>query len=270
MTRGETGGRRERGFALLIVLWTLVLLTLVGTAVTAAGRSEARLALNVRLAAAAQAAADGAVADAAFHLVDATPRHWAADGSARTVRRPGTVVELRLDSEAGKVNPNTAQPPLLEALLRAVGADGRTAATVAAAMVDWRYPNAQGAAQEQRYRTAGLDYMPPQARFQSLDEIGLVLGMTPDLLARLQPHLSLFHDGDPDPVRADPVVRRAMASLGADPAAAAAAAPDDSVVSVTATATVDGGTRFERHAVIQVGAQKDGTLFRILAWDTGQ
>ena len=260
--------QRERGFALLIVLWTLVLLTLVGTAVTAAGRSEARLALNIRLSAAAEAAADGAIEEAAAHLVDATPRHWPADGSVRTLRRPGAVVELWLDSEAGKVNPNTAQPALLDALLRAVGTDGRTAATLAAAIVGWRYPDVQGPVGDGQYRAAGLDYMPPRARFQSLDEIGLVLGMTPALLDRLRPHLSLFHDGDPDPVRADPAVRQALASLGI--AVPEGSVPDDSVVSVTATATVEGGTRFVRHAVIRTGAQPDGALFRILAWDTGQ
>ncbi len=42
--------RSERGFVLLLVLWTLALLALIGTQVTAAGRSEAQVATNLRAA----------------------------------------------------------------------------------------------------------------------------------------------------------------------------------------------------------------------------
>ena len=58
MTRGPEG---ERGFALLLVLWTLVLLSLIVTGMVSAGRVEAQLASNLRAAAVAEAAADGAV-----------------------------------------------------------------------------------------------------------------------------------------------------------------------------------------------------------------
>ena len=52
---------RSRGFALLIVLWTLVLIAFVVAQVTAAGRTEIRIAGNLAANAAAQAAADGAI-----------------------------------------------------------------------------------------------------------------------------------------------------------------------------------------------------------------
>jgi Tfp pilus assembly protein PilX len=48
----------ERGFALLIVLWALVLLTLVFTQLVSAGRGEAELTANLRAGATAEAAAD--------------------------------------------------------------------------------------------------------------------------------------------------------------------------------------------------------------------
>ncbi|MDR3535940.1 MAG: hypothetical protein P4L71_05530, partial [Acetobacteraceae bacterium] len=64
---------REAGFALLLVLWSLVLLSLILTQLLSAGRSEAQLAGNLRNAAMAEAIADGAVREAVFHLLGGTP-----------------------------------------------------------------------------------------------------------------------------------------------------------------------------------------------------
>ena len=53
--------RADRGFALLIVLWMLVLIAFITMHVTVAGRTEVRIAANLTANAAAQAAADGAI-----------------------------------------------------------------------------------------------------------------------------------------------------------------------------------------------------------------
>ena len=59
---------RDRGFALLIVLWTVALLALLATWITAAGRTEAQLAGNLRDAATADLVADGTAHEAVFYL----------------------------------------------------------------------------------------------------------------------------------------------------------------------------------------------------------
>ena len=52
-----------------------------------------------------------------------------------------------------------------------------------------------------QYQAAGLPYGPANRPFDSLDELGLVLGMTPTLLARMRPFLSVYQEGDtPDKV----------------------------------------------------------------------
>jgi general secretion pathway protein K len=255
----------ERGFALLIVLWSLVLLAFLGSQMAVAGRSETQLAANLRNGAIAEAAADGAVHEALFHLLDSSNRHWRADGSSREVRFPNASVQLRIRSEAGKVNPNTASPELLQALLHAVGADQRSAASIAAAIAEWRFPDAQSRAS--RYRAMGHDYAPPGAPFETIGELGLVLGMTPELLARLSPHLSLYHDGEPDPAAADAVVLQAMRELGTLPSSAGTA--DESVVAIIATADGTNGTRFVRRTVVRLGGPDRGRPYRILTWDSG-
>ncbi|HET6195891.1 MAG TPA: type II secretion system protein GspK, partial [Acetobacteraceae bacterium] len=129
---------RARGFALLIVLWTLALLALLGAQVLGTARQDARRARNLLDAAQVEAAADGAIERAIYRLLDRTSRHWSPDGTTRTLRTGQVSIAVRIDDEADKINPNLASVPLLQALLLQVGADQATAATVAASIIEWR------------------------------------------------------------------------------------------------------------------------------------
>jgi general secretion pathway protein K len=214
MTRCEV---RQRGFALLVVLWTLALLALLGTHLLAAGRQDTQLARNLLDGAVLEAAANGAAQQAVFGVLDGYSRHWDPDYSVHTVQLGRAIVAVRVEDETDKVNPNIASPRLLQALLLQVGANPDTAAAVAASIVEWR--QAGGAAARPspavaRYAAAGRDYAPSGAPFGSPDELGGVLGMTADLLARLRPHLTVFTDGDPTLATQDPIVAPALAAAG--------------------------------------------------------
>ena len=259
-------GVLDAGFALIIVLWTLVLVTLLVTQLLAAGRSEAQLAANIRGAAAVQAAADGSLQQAVFHLLDQTVRHWPADGTSHTLAIAGINTLVRIDNEAGKINPNSAPAGLLNALLRRVGADTRTAATVAAAIAAWRSPLVPASEQAALYKAAGHDYLPPDAPFQSLDELGLVLGMTPSLLARVTPFMSLYRNGEPDSASAAPLVRAALADWSGAVAPDTNKRPDETLVTITATADVAGKVRATRRAVVEIVGTADAVPYRILSW----
>jgi general secretion pathway protein K len=56
------------------------------------------------------------------------------------------------------------------------------------------------------YQAAGLDYRPPGAPLETLDELGRVLGMTPAILATIRPYLTLYGPPQPNPATADPIV----------------------------------------------------------------
>lgn len=265
--RGE-----ERGFALLIVFWSLVLLALLATQLTAAGRTEAEIAANLRGGAIAEAAADGAVHEALARLLDPSTRQLLADGVVRRTAVPHGIVDVRVQDEGGKINPNTASPALLAALLRALRADPGTASSIAAAMAAWRMPSLGGpgfAPVAAQYRAAGHDYAPPGAPFQSLDEIGLVLGMTPELLARLTPHLSLYTEDSPVPSKADPVVLQALRESTDSLPEAGGAAGADAVLamSITASAHMAGGANFTRYALVRMAPTTRGRPFQILVWE---
>jgi general secretion pathway protein K len=263
---------RSGGFALLIVLWTLVLIAFLVLHLTASGRTEIRIADNLVDNAVAAAAADGAISEAIFNQSNPRPdQRWPLDGATHSSTIGDSRVAVQLEDEAARINPNLASPALMEALLRAVGSNQDAARRLAAAIADW--VGSAAAPQPQAilfadYRAAGLDYGPPASPLESLDELGRVLGMTPALLAELRPHLTLFGPPEPNRTNADPVVVAALAQI---PQLAQAASPvnvgpaDLLTVRIRAEALGPGNARVARAAIVRVGS----TLpqgYTILAW----
>lgn len=265
MTRRDL---RQRGYALLIVLWSIGLFALVGMRVLSTSREETRLASTLRDTAALQAAADGAVQRAIFATLDNSSQHWDPNSIPRTVQIGHVPVTVRIDDEADKVNPNLASPELLQALLRQVGTNFGTAATVAAALAEWRdADNGSGraGATSTRYAAAGREYAPPGTPFASLDELEAVMGMTPDLLARLRPHLTVLSDRDPNGSTHDPVVARALSAVGQAGGETEGVVTD--LISVSAEARGPDRARFAIRVVVRTNAQAEGRRYRILAYE---
>jgi general secretion pathway protein K len=256
----------ERGFVLLIVLWTLVLLGLLGTQLAARARGEAGVALSARDAATLESAADGGVSAAIFHIMGGAA---AADGVPRTSRLGPIVLTTTITNEAGRINPNSSPVILMRGLLQALGLDDRAAADLSDGIMRWRSA-AESVAP--RYQQAGLPYRPSGMPFQTLNEIGLVLGVTPPLLAALKPHLSLFEEGDVDARYADPVVTQALglAAHGGTPWRALHVTVDDLVARITVAAEASAGRRFVRSAEVRFAAHPEpGTAgYAVLSWDT--
>jgi general secretion pathway protein K len=263
--------RQHGGFALIIVLWTLVLIAFIVVHLTATGRTEIRIAGNIVANAVAQAAADGAISEVIFDQSDPEPKkRWALDGDPREIVIGNSRVRVRLDDEAWWINPNSASPALLEALLRATGSDPESARRLAIAIGEWvgsapapRPPNLLLA----DYRAAGLDYGPPGAPLESLDELGRVLGITPATLAAIRPHLTLFGPAQPSPASADPFVAAALASVVTIEPAVSANQPPPDVLTTRITAVASGLNNAEvtRSAVVRFGAALPRG-YEVLAW----
>jgi general secretion pathway protein K len=274
--------RRSGGFALLIVLWTLVLIAFIVARMTASGRTEIRIAENLRADAAASAADDGAIYSVIFNQLDPNPdERWPLNGRPRELMIGSSRVMVQLEDEAGRINPSTASPALLEALLRTIGSDAESARRLAVAIGEWVGSAAAigelaGSAAGARprnavladYRAAGLDYGPPGEPLETLDELGRVLGMTPAVLAAIRPHLTLFGPAQPNAQNADPVVAAALAATGQVPQALVPGnqpPPDLLLVRITATAFGPSNARVSKSAIVRVGAMLPGG-YVILAW----
>jgi general secretion pathway protein K len=263
--------RQSVGFALVIVLWTLALISFVCAQIVASGRTEIRIASNLVANGVASAAADGAIYEAIFSLGDPRPKQrWPVDGMAREITIGRSRVTLRLENEAWWINPNLASPALLEALLRVACCAPESSRSLAGSISEW-----VGSAPMPRprnvllaeYRAARLDYGPPAAALESVSELGRVRGMMPDILAAIRPHLTLYGPPWPSPGTPDPIVAAALATAPhAGPALAADQPPPDVLsVRITATALGPDNARVTRSASVRFGAMLPGG-YEILSW----
>jgi len=264
---------RQRGFALLIVLWTVGFLALLGTQIIAAGRSDTQLADNLKQEAVLEAAADGAVQNVTFQVLAAKDPHFQGFGAVSEMRIGKTPLLVRVENESDRVNLNTASAVLLRSLIVELGSAPGLADRLAAAILDWRTPGANSrpnGAKASDYRAAGRNYGPPGTPFQSVGELEDVLGMTPDLFARIAPHLTVLTDGDPDMSTRDPVVARALTDVaGVADASEAPQQTADSLLRITVTAIGHGAARYSLVAVVSGAFQSTSPRVNILLRERG-
>jgi general secretion pathway protein K len=259
------------GFALIIVLWILILLAFIVAQMTASGRTEIQIANNLMANAVAQAAAEGAIFKAIFNQSDPRPNErWPVDGHARELEVGHSRVRLRLEDEAWWINPNLARPTLLEALLRVTGSDPESARRLAIAISEW-----VGSAPAPRpsnvllaeYRSAGLNYGPPGAPLETLDELGRVLGISAAAVAAIRPHLTLFGPPQPSAASTDPSVVVALAASAQAETAPSPSQPPPDVVTTRITATAFGPSNalVTWSAIVRFAAVLPGG-YQVRAW----
>jgi general secretion pathway protein K len=183
----------QQGFVLVAVLWLLAALAALATIFSVYLSNSARaLALN-DTAVQAQALVSAGVELAAYRLQlggeDARP----AQGSFR-VRLNGAEISVSFVSEAARVDLNAAPKELLGGLLSALGANEDEAREGADRIIAWRTKPAEETAgnEDALYQAAGRSYPPRQAPFAHVDELGLVLGLTPALVERALPFVTVF------------------------------------------------------------------------------
>jgi len=186
--------------ALLVVLWTLLLLAVIAVSLGTQARKQGYLARNAAALARAEAAADGGVVRAVTAMVDPrAEQRWAADGSPHRFVLDGIAVEVRIVDEAGKVDLNTGTPELLASLLQVVGATAEDALAIAAGVAEQR---------------SGGDGQP--RGFETVAELLAVPGMTPGLFERVAPYVTvLTHASGVDPGVAQRAVLLALAGRDA-------------------------------------------------------
>jgi general secretion pathway protein K len=189
--------RRERGVALVLVMWVAVLLTVIASTFIVERRTEAMVIGNSISMARAEAIAGAGVQRAIFEIYrnDNSPEAWKRDGTAYGFEFDGVPVQVEIRDESAKIDINTAFEPLLRGLLVTSGLPDDEAARVLDAILDWRDPDSlkrPNGAEEPDYKAAGLSYKPANAPFQAIEELQLVLGMRPELYRRLAPHITVF------------------------------------------------------------------------------
>ena len=283
------GTRVRRGAALLLVMWLVALLAMLVGAFALSAQIERLQGRVLYRGVVGDQAARAGLEYALLRVGDGDPdTAWVPDGRPYDWDFGGVPVQVRVVDESGKVDLNAADQGLLAALMEVLGADPDQAATLAAAIEDWRDADdlgqVAGAAEGPQYAAAGLPYGPKNDWFGTVSELELILGMPPELAARMVPHVTV-HGAMPVPDQrfaSGPVLQ----AMGVDPAPVLAQRqPDPALPAGPAFPVVGGGTGTYsidsrarladgRQARLQVvvragGASLPGAAYVPLSWKEG-
>lgn len=187
-----------QGFALVAVVFVTALMALLAVGLTVAVRSHLRLTASTLRAAKAEAAADSGVQLAVLSLVASSGagslRRFAINGQPSPCRLPdGSVVVLRIEDSSGRVSLNLAGERLLMALFIGTGASFDEASRAVDLIIDYRDPDSvrrPNGAEAPEYLAAGWAG-PKNAPFDTVEELGRVLGLNGAVWAAAAPYLTV-------------------------------------------------------------------------------
>jgi len=219
--------RTERGFALIAALWLVVALSAVALQVSFVARERRLAAANTLEGTHARAAADAGLEHARARLAGMLGRpvvdpwyrvDWVL---AAEVVLGDARYRVRLRDAASALNVNRATETELRRLLVALRVDAGQADRLAQVVMDWRDPDdlrrARGAEREE-YLREQRPVLPRNGPFQSVAELGSVLGMTPEMLELVRPYLTLLGTGQVNLNAAPRPVLLALPGIGEEAA----------------------------------------------------
>lgn len=189
---------RSEGFALVLVLWVLSLLTIMAGSFALSMRRESAIVSGISSNAKALAVAQSGLAIAELMLMNPDQRQrWLTDGSVYQIDYDDSKVRVRLLSETGKIDLNKADQVLLQGLMANAPVDSELQTKLVSAILDWRDADDLvhiDGAEKADYKKAGLSYQPRNKPFQSIEELQLVLGMNEQVYKWLE-NLITVHSG---------------------------------------------------------------------------
>lgn len=187
--------RRERGTALLLVLWVAVLLAALIAGVAAASRSQAEAALYGSERVRAELAAEAGLAHAVAGMRAPDARQqWVPDGRPYRFDFDGSRVTVRVVDASGLVDLNAASPELIGRVFEAAGVDAAHAGELAAAIAAWRGSvRASGlTATSPQAGAAGRRAEPVGGPFRAVEQLARLPGIDAAVYARVAPVFTVY------------------------------------------------------------------------------
>lgn len=260
---------RQRGIALVIVLWLLVLLTVIAASHARVIRTETRLASNQVEAGKARSLAEAGAHHAILELMvkDASLR-WPVDGSVHRVQYEDGNAAIAIRDARGLLDINKAGEDTLDKVLAAAGMDKADRQVVVGATLDWRdkdnLKHLHGA-EDDDYRRAGMKWAARDGAFSSVEEFRYVMGMTNPVFERLLPYLTVYSgQANVDLDFAPPWLAGALGDQQT-PGSAATAARTGTVFHITVWATSNAGSNASIDLVVRL-ASRGEQAYKILSW----
>lgn len=293
--------QRQKGIALILVLWVSVLIAVLLASFSLSARVEALQGRNLLDATRARYAAEAGLHRAAYELRGNNPdTRWVADGRAYPLTFEGAEIEVQIYDETGKVDINVADVLLMAELFKLGGLEQVDADALAAAVMDWRDPDdllTVNGAEEGEYKSAGRSYKPRNAPFETVSEVQQVLGMSFELYRELEPLMTIYSGrAQPNPAFASPEVLQLLPGMNPDmvqmfvqqreqpgvpgQSPMPLALPDGTPVvaqgggltyTIRSRATLPGGANASLEATVRLGASMVARRpFRIVRWRDGE
>lgn len=202
--------RGESGFALIMVLWVVIILMVIAMSFSLLAKTETRAALYFRDSLTenllAQAGLERAILEIYYRQENLNKT--VVPDSGETLRVDGTAMEgtigddrymVRIFNEAGRINLNAMNDQnkiILGNLLVNLGAPRETADTVTDSALDWMDKDTLhrlNGAEDDYYQSLPNPYRTKNGPFDTVEELLLVKGMTPDILFGTKEHKGLIH-----------------------------------------------------------------------------
>ena len=186
----------NKGLALIVVLWVITLLTIMASSFSLTIQRESAITSGLKEQAEALALAEAGISYAAVMLLTKDKElRWEAFGSLYEIEFAGKKIRIQVSDESGKLNINLANKEQLQQLFSSLSVDDGLDDSLSDAIIDWQDKNdlrRLNGAEKQDYADAGLNYEPRNAKFKSIEELQMVLGMTPKIYKQLEDMISVF------------------------------------------------------------------------------
>jgi general secretion pathway protein K len=195
---------RQRGLALVVVLWVVALLALQVSIFNVTVRDTSSLAATeLATLRGEQLAMAGVEMAVARLLARDLKRRWGADGTVREFLFAGARIATVVKDEAARIDVNEADPELLASLLRPYARSSQSVQQWVDRILDWRDADSdrrpQGA-EAADYHRAGLPYGPNNGPFLDPSELQRVLGFPAEVAQALAGRLTVYGgDGKVNP-----------------------------------------------------------------------
>jgi general secretion pathway protein K len=294
------GGLRinsQRGIALVLVLWVLLLLTIITGSFALMARMDRLEAHSLLSGTQARLSAEAAINLAVLALRDPNDdTRMLADGRVYQQDLDGVLVEVSAIDERGKLDINATDELTLANMLTGHGMEPGDAELLAAAVLDWRDEDELervNGAEDDAYIAAGLEVGPANRPFMMTEELLQVIGMQYELYRKMEPGITVFsRTGVPDPAFAPVEALMAMPDITYEEAvnfveqrnsqqpgdSLGTELPNGTVVmeqgrgvtySIKARATMPNGVWEQLQATIRLGGTPSGSPYRVLRWREG-
>jgi general secretion pathway protein K len=248
---------RQSGFALVAVIWTLGLITLLGMAVIVGARYRTKTSSNYASVTAAEMAAESAVNLAIATALTAAPDQ-AVNFPLRCRLPGGERATITLEEETGKIDLNTASPTALTRFFTALTGDQSRGGRIATLIIEFRKPKAQGTS------STG----PAEARFTTIMQLDQIDGMSPRLFRAALRHITV-RSGRPEPdmEAASPAMLRLL-NVEPKQTTAKRGLPVGGSMTIRADISASDGARFIREALVSLEGG-NGRPYVIREWRRG-